>query len=188
MNTANLIVLAIVAVVVFYLIGLYNTLIVLKNRIAEALSSIGIQLKRRAELIPNLVETVKGYAKHEKEVFENVTKARTAMLSATEKGDLQAELHANNQLTAALKTLFAVAEAYPQLMANQNFLDLQAQLRDTEDKIAFSRQFYNSNILEYNAKLQMFPNNIIAPMFGFKPEKFFETTQEEEQSVKVKFS
>jgi LemA protein len=182
-----LIILAVIVVLALYVIGIYNTLIVLKNRIAEALSSIGIQLKRKVDLIPNLIETVKGYASHEKSVFEGVTKARTAVMSATEKGDIGAELAANNQLTGALKTLFAVAEAYPDLKANISFLDLQQQLTDTEDKIAYSRQFFNSNVLEYNAKVQMFPNNLLVGLFGFKAEKYFETTDEEQKNVKVQF-
>lgn len=186
MNT-SLIVIGVVLIFVFYLIGVYNTLVVLKQRIQEALSSIGIQLKRRVDLIPNLVETVKGYAKHEKEVFEEVTNARTAVMKAQEDGNLKSELDANNQLTGALKTLFAVAEAYPDLKANTNFLELQQELSDTEDKIAYSRQFFNSNVLEYNAKLQIFPNNLVANMFGFKAEEYFETSEEDKKTVKVQF-
>ncbi|MBI4009076.1 LemA family protein [Candidatus Roizmanbacteria bacterium] len=167
-----------------YLIAAYNGFVVLKTRIKEALSGIDVQLKRRAELIPNLVETVKGYAKHEKGVFEEVTKARSALMKA---GSLQQKAEANNMLTDALKSLFAVAEAYPDLKASDNFKDLQRQLEDTEDKIAYSRQFYNSNVLEYNTKVQTFPNNFIANMFGFKQEEFFEAEEEERKKVEVKF-
>jgi LemA protein len=170
--------------VIFYFIGVYNHLVVLKTRIEEALSGIDVQLKRRADLIPNLVETVKGYAKHEKDVFENVTKARSALMSAQ---SVQEKAEADNMLTGALKSLFAVAEAYPELKANTNFADLQRQLEDTEDKIAYSRQFYNSNVLEYNAKLQMFPSNIVAGMFGFKSYDFFKAANEDKEKVNVKF-
>lgn len=170
--------------VVIFLIATYNALVTLKARIQEALSGIDVQLKRRADLIPNLVETVKGYAKHEKSVFENVTKARSALMSA---GSLMEKAEANNQLSAALKSLFAVAEAYPQLQASENFKDLQRQLEDTEDKVAYSRQFYNSNVLEYNTKVMTFPSNLIAGMFGFTSMQFFAATEEERKKVEVKF-
>lgn len=169
----------------FYFIAIYNSLVVLKARIQEALSGIDVQLKRRADLIPNLVETVKGYAKHEKDVFENVTKARSALMSAD---SMQAKAEANNQLTSALKSLFAVAEAYPDLKAATNFQDLQRQLEDTEDKIAYSRQFYNGNVLDYNAKVQMFPSNFVAGMFGFRQYDYFAATEEERKNVQVKFT
>jgi len=171
-------------ILVLYFIATYNSLIILKTRIQEALSGIDVQLKRRADLIPNLVETVKGYAKHEKEVFENVTKARSALLSAS---SLSEKADANNQLSGALKSLFAVAESYPELKASTNFQDLQRQLEDTEDKVAYSRQFYNSNVLDFNAKMQVFPTNIIANMFGFKSFDFFQATEEERKKVDVKF-
>jgi len=167
-----------------YFIASYNGFVVLKARIKEALSGIDVQLKRRADMIPNLVETVKGYAKHEKSVFEEVTKARTAIMSA--KTPIE-KAEANNMLTAALKTLFAVAEAYPDLKASENFRDLQRQLEDTEDKIAYSRQFYNSNVLEYNSRVKIFPSNLIANMFAFKEEEFFEAEEEERKKVEVKF-
>ena len=170
--------------IIFYFIGVYNHLVVLKTRIMEALSGIDVQLKRRADLIPNLIETIKGYAKHEKEVFENVTKARSALMSAE---SVQEKAEADNMLTGALKSLFAVAEAYPELKANTNFEDLQKQLADTEDKIAYSRQFYNSNVLDYNAKLQMFPSNLVAGMFGFKAFDFFKADESERENVKVQF-
>ena len=135
-------------------------------------------------MIPNLIETVKGYAKHEKDVFENVTKARSSLMSASSTAE---KAQANNMITDALKSLFAVAEAYPDLKANQNFLELQRALEDTEDKIAYSRQFYNSNVLNYNTKLKVFPSNIIGNMFGFTEEEFFEAKPEERENVKVKF-
>ncbi len=167
-----------------FLISTYNILVVLRTRIKEALSGIDVQLKRRADLIPNLVETVKGYAKHEKEVFENVTKARTTLMSA---GSLSEKAEADNMLTGALKSLFAVAEAYPELKANTNFQDLQRQLEDTEDKVSYSRQFYNSNVLELNTKVQMFPSNLVAMLFSFKEEPFFEASEEERKKVDIKF-
>jgi LemA protein len=180
----SLIFLGLIIVLVIYLWSTYNSLVILKTRIQEALSGIDVQLKRRAELIPNIVETVKGYAKHERGVFETVTKARSSLLSAK---TLQEKAEANNQLTAALKSLFAVAEAYPQLRASENFSDLQRQLEDTEDKIAYSRQFYNSNVLDYNTKIKLFPNSLIANMFKFEQEPFFAATEEERKKVEVKF-
>lgn len=168
-----------------YFIATYNGFVVLKTRIQEALSGIDVQLKRRADLIPNIVETVKGYAKHEKEVFENVTKARSALMKAE---SMHEKAEADNMLTGALKSLFAVAEAYPQLRANENFQELQRQLEDTEDKIAYSRQFYNANVLDYNAKVDMFPSNIIANLFAFKHFEFFEAGEEERKKVEVKFT
>lgn len=170
--------------IAIYLISAYNSLVVLKTRIQEALSGIDVQLKRRADLIPNLVETVKGYAKHEKEVFENVTKARSALMGAQTMGD---KAQANDMLTGALKSLFAVAEAYPELKANTNFSDLQRQLEDTEDKVAYSRQFYNSNVLDYNTKIAMVPTSIIAGMFGFTAFEFFKASEAEKKNVEVKF-
>ncbi|OGK21418.1 hypothetical protein A2866_01160 [Candidatus Roizmanbacteria bacterium RIFCSPHIGHO2_01_FULL_39_8] len=170
---------------VVYFVATYNGFVILRTRIKEALSGIDVQLKRRADLIPNLVETVKGYAKHEKGVFEEVTKARSALMSAKTPAD---KAEANNMLTDALKSLFAVAEAYPDLKASENFRDLQRQLEDTEDKIAYSRQFYNSNVLDYNTKIQTFPSNLVANIFGFKQEEFFAATEEERKKVEVKFS
>ncbi|OGK38147.1 hypothetical protein A3F03_05115 [Candidatus Roizmanbacteria bacterium RIFCSPHIGHO2_12_FULL_41_11] len=184
MSTSIIIVAALAIIVVFF-IGTYNALVVLRARIQEALSGIDVQLKRRADLIPNLVETVKGYAKHEKEVFENVTKARSALMSAKSVGE---KAEADNMLTGALKSLFAVAEAYPELKANTNFSDLQRQLEDTEDKVAYSRQFYNSNVLEYNNKVQMFPSNLIANMFSFTQFEYFKAVEEERKKVDVKFT
>jgi len=177
-------ILGLVVVVTLYLWSLYNGLVTSRMRVKEAWSGIDVQLKRRADLIPNLVETVKGYAKHEKSVFENVTKARSALLSAktpASKGK------ANTGLTAALKTLFAVAENYPQLKAGENFKDLQEQLEDTEDKVAYARQFYNTNVLDYNTKIKVFPNVLLAQNLGFKKEEFFEAGEGERKKVEVKF-
>ena len=180
----TIILLIVVVVLVVFVWGLYNSLIGAKMRVQEALSQIDIQLKRRTDLIPNLVETVKGYAKHEKDVFENVTAARSALMGAKGTED---KAHANNQLTQSLKTLFAVAENYPDLKANQNFLELQQELEDTENKIAYSRQFYNSNVLEYNTKLAVFPNVFLARFFNFQPAEFFAASDEEKQPVTVSF-
>ena len=179
-----LIAIGILVVLVLYLVGTYNGFIVLRTRIQEALSGIDVQLKRRADLIPNVVESVKGYAKHEKSVFTEVTQARASLMKA---GTLGEKAKANDQLSGALKSLFAVAEAYPQLQASANFQELQRQLEDTEDKVAYSRQFYNSNVLDFNSKLQMFPTNIIANSMGFKTFEFFQAEEEAKKSIKVKF-
>lgn len=163
---------------------LYNGLVTLKTRIDEAWSGIDVQLKRRTDLIPNLVEAIKGYAVHEKSIFENVTKARSALLGASGPA---AAADANNQLSSALKSLFAVAESYPDLKASRNFLELQQQLGDTEDKIAYSRQFYNSNVLDYNVKIKVFPNVMLANALGFKEAEFFKATEAEKEEVKLTF-
>lgn len=179
-----MIILGLIGLVVIYLWSLYNGLVTSRMRVKEAWSGIDVQLKRRTDLIPNLVETVKGYAKHEKSVFENVTRARSALLSAKTPKALG---EANTQLTVALKTLFAVAENYPDLKASENFKDLQRQLEDTEDKIAYARQFYNTNVLDYNTKIKIFPNVLLASQFGFKEEEFFEAEDKEKEKVEVKF-
>lgn len=178
------ILLGIIAILALYFIATYNGFVVLKTRIQEALSGIDVQLKRRADLIPNLVETVKGYAKHEKSVFTEVTKARTALMKAETP---QEKAEANNMVTAALKSLFAVTEAYPDLKASTNFQDLQRQLEDTEDKVAYSRQFYNANVLDFNTKTQVFPSNLLANVFGFRAFEFFAATEEERKKIEVKF-
>jgi len=165
-------------------IWLYNSLVALRNRVKNAWSQIDVQLKRRTDLIPNLVETVKGYAQHEKGVFEEVTRARSNLMSADSVKETQ---EANNMLTGALKSLFAVAENYPDLKANQNFLELQGQLAETEDKIAYSRQFYNDTVLMYNNKCQMFPSNIIASTFHFEESEFFEIDETARSTPKVEF-
>ena len=159
-------------------------MITTRNRVKESWSGIDVQLKRRTDLIPNLIETVKGYAKHEKSVFENVTKARSALLGAKSAKDAA---QADNILTGALKSLFAVAENYPDLRASENFKSLQEELSDTETKIAASRQFYNSNVLDFNTKIQVFPNSIIANLFRFEASEFFEAGEEDKKSVKVNF-
>jgi LemA protein len=184
MSTSTIVLLVIVAAVVIYLWVMYNGLATLRVRIKEALSGIDVQLKRRTDLIPNLVETVKGYAKHEKSVFEDVTKARSALMKAD--GPAQ-KAAANNMLEGALKSLFAVAEAYPELKASDNFKQLQVDLTDTEDKIAYSRQFYNGNVRDYNSMIVTFPNVFLARMFGFTQEEFFAATDEERKKVEVKF-
>jgi len=179
------IVLGVIALmIVFYIWSLYNGLINLKTQIEEAMSQIDVQLKRRADLIPNLVETVKGYAKHEKGVFEEVTKARSALMNAK---TLDKKGEASDMLSGALGKLFAVAENYPQLKANDGFLQLQKELSDTEDKVAYSRQYYNSTVTTYNVRIQVFPNNMIANMLGFAAKQFFGATEEEKKSVKVSF-
>ena len=173
-----------VAAVLLFVVYLYNSLTRAKIRLKDAWSGIDVQLKRRSSLIPNLVESVKGYAKHEKDVFENVTKARSALVGAK---NPQEAAQANNMLAGALKTLFAVAENYPLLKASDNFKELQAELSDTETKIAASRQFYNANVRDYNTKIKVFPNVILASMLGFKEELFFESEDEAKKDINVKF-
>ncbi|MGV8082372.1 MAG: LemA family protein [Coriobacteriia bacterium] len=161
----------VIIVLALAVVAIYNRLVLLRNRVDNAWSQIDVQLKRRYDLIPNLVETVKGYAKHESGVFERVTAARSAAMGAQ---GVEQRAEAENMLTGALKTLFAVAEAYPELKANTNFLQLQDQLADTENKIAYSRQFYNDTVMTYNTATQTFPNNVLAGMFGFKAREYFE--------------
>lgn len=180
--------LAVAGLLVVVLVGIYNGLVKSKIRVDEAWSDITVQLKRRVDLIPNLVETVKGYAKHEKEVFENVTKARSAVTGAT---GVAQTAEADNMLTGALKSLFAVAEAYPDLKANTNFQDLQRELVDTEDKIQASRRFYNASVRDFNTKIKVFPTIIFAGILGFTAREFFELEESEraeaEKPVDVKF-
>lgn len=180
--------LGIIVVLALFLGVTYNSLITLVVRVEEAWSDITVQLKRRLDLIPNLVETVKGYAKHESGTFEAVTAARANALNA--KG-VKETAEAENQFEGALKSLFAVSEAYPELKANQNFLDLQQQLVDTEDKIQASRRFYNGGVRELNTKIRVFPNNLIAAVFGFKPHEFYKLEEDEqkaaEKPAEVKF-
>lgn len=181
------ILLIVIAVVLLWIILSYNGLVTLVNRAKEAWSDIQVQLKRRYDLIPNLVETVKGYAAHESSAFENVTKARAAAMGATSAPEVA---RAENQLTSALKTLFAVSEAYPDLKANQNFLQLQKELADTEDKIQASRRFYNSTVMALNTAEQTFPGNLIASAFGFGPMDLFELSASDAaavEPVKVQF-
>ena len=185
MSTISIVIIAILVLIVIYLISMYNKLVKFNVRTDEAWSDINVQLKRRYDLIPNLIETVKGYATHEKEVFEKVTEARTKAMGA--KG-VEQKLEAENQLSETLKSIFAVAEAYPDLKANQNFSQLQTDLTDTEDKIQASRRFYNANVRELNIAVQSFPTNIFANMFGFKKRELFELESEKEKEVpQVKF-
>ena len=177
--------LIIIAVVVLIVIGMYNRLVTFRNRCDNAWSQVDVQLRRRYDLIPNLVETVKGYAKHESGVFERVTQARAAAVNAqTVKDQGQAE----NVLTGALKSLFAVVENYPDLKANQNFLMLQEELAGTEGKVAYARQFYNDNVMKFNMSQQVFPSSIIANMFNFKPRDYFQIEEDAVRGpVKVSF-
>jgi LemA protein len=181
---AGYILLAIVVVAALWIALSYNGLVTLKNRVDEAWSDIDVQLKRRYDLIPNLVNTVKGYAAHEKELFESVTKARTAAMGANTLGEKE---QAENMLSGTLKSLFAVAESYPELKANQNFLELQRELTDTEDKIQASRRFYNGNVRDLNIKIETFPTNLIASKLNFTKREFFEAQEAERENVNVQF-
>jgi len=178
------IILGIVVVLAIWIIAIFNGFVVLKNRAKEAWSDIDVQLKRRYDLIPNLVETVKGYAAHEKQIFENVTQARASAMSATGMKDKAA---AENQLSETLKSLFAVSENYPDLKASTNFLELQREITDTEDKVQAARRFYNTNVRDMNIKVESFPDNIIAKSFGFKQMELFEMAEAEKEPVSVKF-
>lgn len=179
-----IVILVIIVILVLWVIATYNSLITLRNRVKDAWSQIDVQLKRRFDLIPNLVETVKGYTKHESETLENVIKARNTYMSATLPED---QMKADGELTKAVSKLFALSESYPDLKANTNFNDLQNQLKETENKIAMSRQFYNDIVMQYNNKVEMVPSNIIANMFHFKKETFFEAQETERENVQVKF-
>lgn len=180
-----LVLLGLLVVVGLAVIGIYNNLVTLRNRIENAFSQIDVQLKRRADLIPNLVETVKGYAGHEKETLERVIQARNQLMQAS--GNVQAQAQADNLLTGALKSVFALAESYPDLKANQNFLMLQEELTGTESKVAYARQFYNDSVLQYDNALGVFPSNIIAGMFSFQPKPYFETPAGDREAPQVKF-
>jgi LemA protein len=178
------IVLGVIVLIGFFLIGMYNSLVQLRVRSDSAWSDIDVQLKRRHDLIPNLVETVKGYAAHEKGTFENIAKFRSQAMQATGPVDKAA---AENQLTGALKSLFAVAENYPQLQASQQFTQLQSSLSETEDAIQNSRRYYNAVVRDLNTKIQTFPTNILAGIFGFQQKQFFETAAADREPVAVKF-
>ncbi|MCL4079223.1 LemA family protein [Coriobacteriia bacterium Es71-Z0120] len=171
-------------VVAFAVIGIYNRLVTLRNRIDNAWSQIDVQLRRRYDLIPNLVETVKGYAAHERETLEKVIQARNAAMSAQ---TVKEHSEAENMLTGTLKSLFALAESYPDLKANQNFLMLQEELAGTESKIAYARQFYNDSVMTYNTAIQVFPSNLIANLFGFREREYFEIEETAREPVAVKF-
>ncbi len=174
----------VVLVVGLWLISSYNSMVKLRNMVRNSWAQIDVQLKRRFDLVPNLVETVKGYAAHEKEVLEKVTQARSMVQSAQ---SIEQRQQAENQLTNTLRSLFAVAEAYPQLKANDNFRDLQQQLSELEEKIAFARQFFNDTTMKYNTTIQSFPTNLLAGMFGFQALPFFEVDDVQRQAVQVKF-
>ena len=178
-----IVILVVVALILLWFIGVYNSLVGFRNKVRNQFSQIDVQLKKRFDLIPNLVETVKGYAKHESETLEAVMKARSSYASATTDSE---KVEANNELTRCVSRLFAVAESYPDLKANQNFLDLQQQLKEIEDKIGYARQFYNDSVLMYNNKVEMFPSNLVASIFGFKKETFFEADEKEKENVQVK--
>lgn len=182
------IILIIVVLLILWGASIYNGLVKLRNRCKEAWSDIDVQLKRRYDLIPNLIETVKGYAAHERELFEKVTEARTKAMEAK---DLKEKGEAENNLSNTLKSLFAVAENYPDLKASENFLELQRELRDTEDKIQAARRFYNGNIRDFNTQIESFPSNLIASVFNFKQMEFFEIEEEkaeEKEPPKVDFN
>ena len=177
-------ILVVVVLIVLYVMGQYNALVVLRNKVRDQFSQIDVQLKRRYDLIPNLVETVKGYAKHEKDTLEEVVKLRGSYGDAKTNSE---KMKAANDMSLGISKLIAVAEAYPDLKANENFVSLQNDLKDTEDKISYARQFYNDTVLALNNKIEQFPSNIIANMFGFKQESFFEAKAEEKENVKVEF-
>ncbi|HVZ11373.1 MAG TPA: LemA family protein [Candidatus Paceibacterota bacterium] len=182
--TTTTIILIVVAVLVLWVIGAFNGLVRGRNRVREAWSDIDVQLKRRYDLIPNLVETVKGYAAHEKDMLERVIQARAAAMGA---GTREAKGEAENNLSGALKSLFALSESYPTLKANENFAKLQDELADTENKIQAARRFYNTNVLDYNTKLETFPTNVIGGMFSFKREEFFQMDTAQREPIQVKF-
>lgn len=186
--SVGMIVLIVVGVVIvlllLFVVGNYNKLVNARNKVENQFSQIDIQLKRRADLIPNLVETVKGYAKHEEETLKGVIEARNKAVNA---GSVNEKIEANNELTGALNKLLAVAEAYPDLKANENFKDLQSNLKETEDKITYARQFYNDSAMNFNNIVQMFPSNIIAGMFGFKKFDYFKIEEKDKETPKVEF-
>ncbi|OGO50990.1 MAG: hypothetical protein A2148_03090 [Chloroflexi bacterium RBG_16_68_14] len=177
--------LGVVVLFALFMLGTYNGLIRSRMRTREAWAGIDVQLKRRASLVPNLVETVKGYAAHEKDVLENVTRARAMLEQA---GGAAQAAQADSALTSALRSLFAVAENYPQLRANENFLALQQELSDIEEKIAFARQFYNRNVMDFNTRIEVFPNVVIANIFNFAPFEFFEAEETAREDVQVSFT
>lgn len=178
------VILAIVILLILAIISMYNSLVALRQRVRNAFAQMDVQLQRRFDLIPNLVETVKGYTKHESETLENVIKARNTYMSATLPEE---QMKADGELTKAINKLFALSESYPDLKANTNFAHLQEQLNETENKIAMSRQFYNDVVLQYNNKIEMVPSNIVAGIFKFQKQAFFEATDEARENVKVKF-
>ncbi len=186
---ATIVLIVIVVLVVLFLAGTYNRLVTLRQRVKESWSDIDVQLKRRHDLVPNLVETVKGYAAHERGTFEAVTNARAAAVSAGATGTPEQRAQAENMLTSTIRSLFAVAENYPQLQAVQEFKDLSENLRDTEDKIQFARRFYNGNVRDYNTALMTFPTNLLGQTFGFAQEQYFQVDDAADRAVpQVKFT
>ena len=179
-----IILIIVVVLVILYVVSVYNSLVNLKNKVEDQMSQIDVELKRRFDLIPNLVETVKGYTKHEKETLESVIKARNSYATADNLGE---QLKADGELSNAISKLFALTESYPDLKANENFNNLQSELSSIEDKIVYARQFYNDSVLKLNNKIEMFPSNIVAGMFNFNKKEFFEAAKEERENVKVKF-
>ena len=184
---AVILIVAVIVIIALVFMAMYNGLVKLRNRVDSAWSQISVQLQRRHDLIPNLVETVKGYASHERQTLEAVTAARNAAVQAQEGGHPAAQAEAENMLTGTLRQLFALSEAYPDLKANQNFLNLQEEITSTEDKIAYSRQFYNDSVLGYNNRIQSFPANALAGMFHFTPREYFEGDPGEQGPVAVQF-
>lgn len=184
MNIMLIVIVVIVVLLLLYVVSAYNGLVRLRNMVRDQWSQIDVHLKKRADLIPNLVETVKGYATHEKETLDAVISARNKAVSATTKED---EMKANGELSNVLGRLLAISESYPDLKANTNFIDLQNSLKDVEEKIAYARQFYNDAVMKYQNKREMFPTNIIAGMFGFKPELFFQANEADRETPQVKF-
>lgn len=179
-----IVLIVVLIIVVLFVISTYNGLVSSRNKVRDQFSQIDVQLKKRADLIPNLVETVKGYAKHEGDTLEKIIEARNGYVNAKDENE---KIKASSELSQGISKLFALAESYPDLKANTNFLDLQNQLKDIEDKIGYARQFYNDSVLMYNNKIEMFPSNIIAGMFHFTKESFFEASDSERENVKVKF-
>lgn len=182
-----IVILVILIVVALWIASTYNGLVTLRNRVKNGWAQIDVQLKQRSDLIPNLVETVKGYAGHESEVLTQVTAARAGVVQSAANGDVAQRMAAENQLSHALFNLQATAEAYPQLQANQNFMDLQGQLKDLESKIAYARQFYNDVVLKYNTRTEVFPSNIIAGMFHFEQAQYFQVDEVSRETPQVRF-
>ena len=179
-----IVVIVVLVLLVLYVVSVYNSLVSLRNKVNDQYSQIDVELKRRFDLVPNLIETVKGYTKHEKTTLEDIVKARNTYANA---GNMQDQLKADGELTQAISKLFALTESYPDLKANENFINLQNELSEIEQKIVYARQFYNDSVLKLNNKIEMFPSNIVAGMFNFSKKEFFEASKEERENVKVKF-
>ncbi|MEW8956018.1 LemA family protein [Clostridium sp.] len=184
MKIGSIVIITLVVILLLYIITVYNGLVTLRNRVKNSWAQIDVQLKNRADLIPNLVEAVKGYASHEKSTFDEVVKARNAAISAN---NIEDTVKANNMMAEALSKLMVVVEAYPELKANSNFLSLQGDLKDTEEKIRYARQFYNDIVLRYNNSIEVFPKNILASIFGFREESYFKIDDKDKKVVNVKF-